>query len=174
MTLLNPACAGCGAPIVRRKSGGHDKLKFCSRRCAAIVTNKTQPKRKGHGTPTCALCGLPKSYTGTICRACVRARFNERSLGELRAEYSTAAFHAKVRGLARYAYKGPRRCAACGYSLHVDICHIRDVADWPATATLSEVNNPANLVALDKRCHWEFDHGYLIYSEGHFSSAGRV
>lgn len=77
------------------------------------------------------------------------------------AKYGTFAFHAKVRGLARGAYKGPLGCAACGYSLHVDICHIRPVADFPDDATLREVNAPENLVALDKRCHWEFDNGYL-------------
>jgi hypothetical protein len=63
-------------------------------------------------------------------------------------------------------YRGPRKCAACGYSLHVDICHIRDVANFPDTAILGEVNDSANLVALDKRCHWEFDHGYLAYVGG--------
>lgn len=52
-------------------------------------------------------------------------------------------------------------CAACGYNLHVDICHVIGVAEWPPSATLREVNAPSNLVALDKRCHWEFDHGFL-------------
>jgi hypothetical protein len=57
-------------------------------------------------------------------------------------------------------------CLACGYNLHVDVCHVRDVADFPLTAALAEVNAPSNLVALDKRCHWEFDHGYLAYRDG--------
>ena len=50
----------------------------------------------------------------------------------------------------------------------MDICHIRDVADFSPEATVAEVNDPGNLMALDKRCHWEFDHGYLIYVDGHF------
>ncbi len=33
---------------------------------------------------------------------------------------------------------------------------------------MSEVNHISNLVALDKRCHWEFDHGYLTYQDGTF------
>lgn len=91
-----------------------------------------------------------------------------RTLGELRRALGTFAFHAKVRGLARSAYRGPRSCVACGYGLHVDICHIRDVSSFPNTATVAEVNDPANLVALDKRCHWEFDHGYLLLVDGRF------
>jgi hypothetical protein len=109
-----------------------------------------------------------KSYAGMVCRACRSGQLGKRTLGELRAKLGTFAFHAKVRGLARTAYTGPRSCAACGYNLQVDICHIRDIASFPDEATLSEVNAPGNLVALDKRCHWEFDHGYLIYADGKF------
>ena len=58
------------------------------------------------------------------------------------------------------------QCSACGYSLHVDICHVRDVASFPDSATVGEVNAAENLIALDKRCHWEFDHGYLVYADG--------
>jgi hypothetical protein len=101
--------------------------------------------------------------------ACLLASFDalrDRTLGDLRGSYGTLAFHAKVRGYARAAYKGEMVCAACGYSLHVDICHIVAVADWPPTATVREVNAEDNLVALDKRCHWEFDHGYLVLVGG--------
>jgi hypothetical protein len=135
---------------------------FCSRRCAA----QYKSAERATGGPVCAACGGPKSYTGDTCRACWSLQFASRTLGELRAQYGTYAFHAKVRGLARTAYKGQRECAACGYSLQVDICHVRDVASFPDSATVGDVNNPANLVALDKRCHWEFDHGYLAYVDG--------
>ncbi|MDX5461275.1 HNH endonuclease [Micromonospora tulbaghiae] len=96
-----------------------------------------------------------------MCRQCRAKELGDRTIGELRSRLGTFAFHAKVRGLARTTYDGPHACAACGYDLHVDICHIRDVADFPPTATVAEVNARNNLVALDKRCHWEFDHGYL-------------
>lgn len=94
------------------------------------------------------------------------------TLAELRKRHGLLQFHAKVRGYARDVYQGPKTCAACGYDLHVDICHIRDVANFPPEATVAEVNASTNLVALDKRCHWEFDHGYLrIDGSGAFVAA---
>lgn len=71
-------------------------------------------------------------------------------------------YHNRLRSHARTAYKGPKYCEACGYDLHYDVSHIRAIADFPSTATLGEVNHPDNLIALDKRCHWEFDHGHLV------------
>jgi HNH endonuclease len=54
----------------------------------------------------------------------------------------------------------------------VDVCHVRPVSDFPPSATLGEVNAPENLVALDKRCHWEFDHGHLRRTpDGDFAPA---
>lgn len=78
--------------------------------------------------------------------------------------YTLGEYHAKVRGNARQVYKllnKPKACAACGYDLHVEVCHVRDVESFPLEATLDVVNAPSNLVALDKRCHWEFDNGFL-------------
>jgi hypothetical protein len=54
-----------------------------------------------------------------------------------------------------------KQCAHCGYSLHVDTCHIKDVKDFPDTATVSEINSLDNLIYLCKNHHWEFDNGYL-------------
>ncbi|HCT81196.1 MAG TPA: hypothetical protein DGT23_32430 [Micromonosporaceae bacterium] len=50
--------------------------------------------------------------------------------------------------------------------MHVDICHIKPISDFDSSATIYEVNVRTNLVALDKRCHWEFDHGYLTLVDG--------
>lgn len=122
---------------------------------------------------TCLGCGSPAgTRQGSYCDDCRQQRLEARvqktgsvTLGELRERYSTSQYHAKVRGHARLAFARSGRafaCQACGYDLHVDICHIRDVGDFPPDATLNEVNALPNLLALDKRCHWEFDHGYLL------------
>ncbi len=98
----------------------------------------------------------------------------DKTLGELRQEYGTAAFfHAKIRGHARTSYTGPMVCVACGYDLHVDVSHIKHVKDFPPEATLREVNDQKNLMALDKRCHWEYDHGYLALVNGQLLPVGR-
>jgi hypothetical protein len=160
--VISATCGQCGGSFSRRSHGKKERGLFCSRRCAA----QHRSAERFTGGPICSTCGGPKSYGGDTCRACWSLQFASRTVGELRAQYGTFAFHAKIRGLARSAYRGLRECAACGYSLHVDICHIRDVASFPDSATVGEVNDPANLIALDKRCHWEFDHGYLAYIDG--------
>lgn len=162
-------CEQCGISF-QRPLRNSDQRRFCSLSCAASYNNQRRPKKE-RKIPTCNNCGRTKSASGTQCRTCLRERFTSRTLGELRATNSTLDFHRKARTMARSAYKGPWRCAACGYSLHVDICHVRGIADWPPEATLGEVNAPSNLIALDKRCHWEFDNGYLIYRDGRFISA---
>lgn len=86
------------------------------------------------------------------------------TLGELRSKYSISQYHAKIRGWSRgeYARSGkPMDCFSCGYSLHVDICHIKDVKDFTLTSTIAEVNHIDNLIALCKNHHWEFDNSYL-------------
>jgi hypothetical protein len=41
------------------------------------------------------------------------------------------------------------------------VCHRRDVADFPDTATVREINALSNLVGLCPTHHWEFDNGCL-------------
>lgn len=49
-------------------------------------------------------------------------------------------------------------CQNCGYSKHVEVCHIKPVSKFPDTAKLDEVNNITNLLLLCPNCHYEFDH----------------
>ena len=65
-----------------------------------------------------------------------------------------------VRALARRALESGE-CAACGYSKHTEVCHIRPIRDFPITALISDVNDPSNLIRLCPNCHWEFDHGLI-------------
>ena len=53
-------------------------------------------------------------------------------------------------------------CDHCGYSYHVDICHIRDLSSFDDQTPVSIVNDLSNLVALCKNHHTEFDNGDLI------------
>jgi len=55
----------------------------------------------------------------------------------------------------------PLICAICGYSNKVEICHIKSVASFSKAASISEINNIDNLVALCPNHHWEFDKGLI-------------
>ena len=48
-------------------------------------------------------------------------------------------------------------CANCGYDKHVELAHIKAVADFDDDTLLSVVNSPDNVLSLCPNCHWEFD-----------------
>lgn len=156
-------CEGCGDSFTR-KLKGKDQGRFCSRKCSASWVSKTTSTARRKSGNECLSCG---SACGSRlrCEGCYREdALASASLAELRSSYDTSQYHAKIRGHARSVFKkggGLKRCKVCQYDLHVDIAHIKDVADFEPSATLSDVNSSANLVALCKNHHWEFDHGYL-------------
>ncbi len=54
-----------------------------------------------------------------------------------------------------------KKCLICGYDLHVDVCHKKDVQDFLDTDLVKDINNPDNLVYMCKNHHWEFDNDYI-------------
>lgn len=141
--------------------------KFCSKSCSAKSTNKSSPKRSL--TNRCKTCDELISKTRSYCSGCwsdYRSRFKvgSQTIAEYCNGYTTYEAHAKIRGLARDAFKrksDAKACQKCGYDKHIEICHIRAISDFPNTATLDKVNHISNLVGLCRNCHWELDNGYL-------------
>lgn len=56
-------------------------------------------------------------------------------------------------------------CQKCGYSLHVELCHIIPVSSFSDDAKLVEINHPDNILVLCNRDHWEFDNGHLALDD---------
>jgi predicted restriction endonuclease len=54
-----------------------------------------------------------------------------------------------------------KKCAICGYSTHVEICHIKSVSSFDESARLSDINSIDNLVYLCPNHHYEFDNGII-------------
>ena len=65
-----------------------------------------------------------------------------------------------IRGLARIQHKDllKQPCAYCGYTRHVELCHIKAVSSFSEESLVSEVNSVDNVIQLCRNCHWEFDH----------------
>jgi hypothetical protein len=143
--------------------------KFCSRSCAAKVTNKT-PKRKI--TRICSKCNnTVKDYRSTLCNIHFEIKkqqskevienhtleyyFSKDSLKSL--HVSSKAVH--IRQIARRWFKNLLKlpCAKCGYNKHVELCHIKPIKSFPVTATIKEVNSKENIIQLCPNCHWELD-----------------
>ena len=141
--------------------------RFCSRSCAAKVTNKEVTKRKT--TRKCQHCDLlVKSCKHTLCSMHFdewKLRFRQEStLGEYRNMTSVKGKHpswanAHVRGFARSWLKHLSQlgCAKCGYTKHVELAHIQPISSFTDDVKLSVVNGEQNVIQLCRNCHWEFD-----------------
>ena len=53
------------------------------------------------------------------------------------------------------------KCYICGYDKHVEIAHIKPVSEFDDNATIDEINNIDNLIALCPNHHWEYDNKLL-------------
>ena len=145
---------------------------FCSRRCAAQHNNSNK-------TGKCKRCGVQylrdkeKSPTSKICKECKRTSQQEttneikkRTLGEYYAMSTKwASKHPQykwnsVRNFCRrWNWKPNLKCEVCGYSAHIEYCHVRPIGSFPDTATLGEVNSPENVLILCPNHHWEQENG---------------
>jgi hypothetical protein len=171
---IDCTCKTCGVEFVRTKSNiGASGNTFCSKSCATKYNNRYFPKRKKtyENEKHCSLCGKPKKNISNFCQACARELKTEETLnftlGYIRSLYhekSSLDIAGKLRGYSRQAYKRsnyPKQCANCGYSKHYEVCHIKPIKDFDDSATMGEIHNINNLIALCRNCHWELDHGML-------------
>lgn len=74
------------------------------------------------------------------------------------------SYRSAIRKIAEAIYKAsdkPCCCAKCGYSNHIEIAHIKAVADFDDSSTIAEINSINNLIALCPNHHWEYDNGLL-------------
>ena len=73
-------------------------------------------------------------------------------------------YRSSVRRLAEQIYKNSIddcKCVVCGYNKHIEVAHIKAVADFDDSATIAEINDINNLIGLCPNHHWEFDNGLL-------------
>jgi hypothetical protein len=144
-------CKKCGQEFNYRRlvGGGYEsKVKYC-KDCIPVVRRENG---KVHGIKNLgdSLTALPKPV-------------EEMTKGELKDCIGGYRFWQPYIGKhSRKIYEDSGRpyiCQCCGYTRHVEICHIRDVNNFPDTALVSEINDIENLSALCRNCHWVFDHG---------------
>jgi len=147
-TGTSKKCYNCGKSIYVQRANLRER-NYCSQSCVAKVSNSMNPKRQRKEKPMKVAANRP-------------SKIPNMTLAEIKERYKgTSNYHSIIRGDSRKVFAGEKSCHVCGYSLHVDICHLRPVSDFPMYTVLSIVNSLDNLIALCKRCHWEFDHGHL-------------
>lgn len=55
----------------------------------------------------------------------------------------------------------PKECQICGYNLTYEVAHIKPVSSFDGDATVAEINDIDNLIALCPNHHWEYDHDLI-------------
>lgn len=137
--------------------------RFCSRSCSAVVTNSEHPRKEREGN--CRSCGVAIYSCHRLCEQCrtMGGRANQTIEDVITRTGHRSSANVRVREHARYVGRmhNMNKCRVCGYTLHVEICHLTPISSYPITTKLSEVNNPRNLVALCPNHHWELDNGHL-------------
>ena len=138
--------------------------KFCSRSCAAKKNNKV-PKRKLK--KKCRLCETPIRSNRTFCSEHnpLSRDMPNTTLSEMKQKRKYQK-HSVIRSYARKIYLNsdkPKYCINCGYDKHFHVCHVKAIKDFDPSATLHEINNLDNLLALCPNCHWELDNSLLKF-----------
>lgn len=179
--LANPnLCEFCGKPILpddHTRLPDIRKKRFCDRVCAGYFLHGGRDGKVVSKMYVCRKCGAEfeisrRRTDGGIAKRHLCDDCNARdstivyqSIGELfakRKNWQSARSAIRKNAADVYFDSGrPGECAVCGYTHHVQICHIIPVSKFPKTATVREVNDSSNLIALCPNHHWEFDHGIL-------------
>jgi hypothetical protein len=167
-------CKACGKVIQLRDGQSLYDVrhkKYCNSSCSAVCSNAGSRGRNSSlrlSTKPCPKCGASvdvvrdsngKPNKAKLCDACSGTPLENRTKGELfttsknyQSARSTITHHAtnayKLSGL-------PSSCKLCGYSLIINVHHIKPVSSFPDTALISEINSLSNLVALCPNHHYE-------------------
>lgn len=132
-------CAHCNSLYTHSKVYYLTLTQFCSKKCA--IENRQQQKELKRNAETIAECIGHQKHTGGA------NRFNA------------------VRSRAQRAYKQFTNCQICGYSKHVEVCHIKPVSSFDLNTPLKIVNAPENIAILCRNHHWELDNGILLVNK---------
>jgi uncharacterized protein YbaR (Trm112 family) len=188
-------CKNCTRELVRKLKESlrdFEARRFCDRVCSGYFNGKAKIQKTGleiqRVCPEClsTFSVVRKANNNvftkhTYCNECARVRrlisrgnnperIENRTKGDLFiASKNWQSARGAIRKHAELVCKQNKvryRCKICEYAIHVEICHIIAVKDFPDTATLKEINSIDNLVMLCPNHHWEFDNGLFTLMTG--------
>lgn len=140
--------------------------KFCSRSCAASYNGAVKPKRK-LTTKYCKHCNNElkrDNHTDRrkVCDNCKPSIYDNKTIADVMYDVNKDAYNL-IRTRARLILEkaSPKICKVCGYSKHVEACHIKSISSFDKSTKILVVNDLTNLIYLCPNCHWEYDHDLL-------------
>ena len=168
-------CICCGISFAKsrkERAKAFELRKYCSRSCSAIYTNSASPKRAKIAKHCCD-CGTVIESVRRVkrCEPCKHLSYSKaigsRTKGELfksrsnwQSARSSIVHHARK---TFFLHNTDPCCKACGYSLHIEVAHIKAVSSFTDETLIKEINAPSNLVGLCPTHHWEFDNNFLSF-----------
>lgn len=137
--------------------------KFCGRSCSTTHNNLINPRRRKTKQCPCGVLVLSNRKYCKDCRNNLYKDWTSITKGDIKnkAKYQV---HAYIRQLARTVYRklNPKpSCQVCGYTNHVEVCHIKPIKDYDDSTPVATINSEDNLVGLCPNHHWELDNDLL-------------
>lgn len=162
-------CKNCGEviKILEGKSASETRKKvFCGSSCSATYNNKIRELKQEKKEKL----KKPKKEKFEFL-----LNMTKKELYEKHGVYYK--FRAVLRKHAHYVFNKhttKKECLVCGYSNHVEVCHIKSVSAFSDDDIIRDINSVENLVGLCPNHHWEFDNGKIdISREGVIGCMGR-
>lgn len=135
--------------------------------CSVICSNKARKdnplwKEKRIKVKRYCSCGEELIGRRILCDDCIKLKSLDcKTVGSFK-HLKDANRYGQIREAARKIAKNiTNKCFHCGYDLHVEVCHIKEIGKFPDDTPISEINRIENLVKLCKNHHWELDKGFL-------------
>ncbi len=168
-------CAFCKKEFVSYFSHGK-WIEHCGRSCTNKNRTFVKVRKNAKRIRSYCECGSPISgYKSKFCKDCYQEKLkknlvekgNTISVGDVlkkTEKYKSLHRYQPIRNDAIRILKISglkEECKVCGYSTHVEVCHIKGIADFTKESLLSEVNDLSNLVYLCPNHHWELDNGII-------------
>jgi predicted restriction endonuclease len=164
-------CKNCGK-VIKIKEGGRAsdtrKKVFCDSSCSATYNNKVREIKQEKKEKEKSL-KQKKEKFGFLLDMTKKELYDKHGVYHV--------FRAVIRKHAHFVFNKntiKKECLVCGYSNHVEVCHIKPVSGFNDDDKIKEINSIENLVGLCPNHHWEFDNGKInISREGVIGCMGR-
>ena len=145
-------CTKCDLPFNSKRPS----QRFCSAVCRTAFNSK---RWAATNQKICTKCGAKCKHTSTICKLCQTdsTLCRTKTVGDCKDSSEIRNFN---RSWNKHLVSLP--CQVCGYSLHVELAHIKPISSFSKRTLLSVVNDPSNILVLCRNHHWEQEHGFLL------------
>lgn len=145
----NSVCKECSASFEYTIKRNFKARVFCKEACR-VKYSKKNSLCKAKST------SKPMAYVSALTK---------KEIFEKRSSWQSARSSIQKMATKIFFKLNKKSCEFCGYSKHIEVCHIKSVSSFSEFSTLKEINSPSNLIGLCPNHHEEFDAGILTIEE---------